>query len=146
MAYVTQAMLEDRIGSAELVRLTDDSGAGSVDADNLTRAITEGEADILAYLGQKYEMPLTLTNATTATVVRTKLLDCVEWRLHGRRQPVPADIDANRKLAMAWAQAIAAGKIGLPGETPLGESPADAGRIVIDATARVVDRDSTKGL
>ncbi len=146
MSYVTQAQIEDRVGAAELVRLTNDSGGSSVDTDNLARAIEEGEADILPYLGQRYTMPLTLTNAVTLNAVTTKVLDCIHWRLCNRRPPVNQDVVENRTLALKWARDVAEGTIGLPGESLLSESFSSAGKILTETTERVMSRENMSGL
>jgi len=146
MAVITQAEIEDRIGTRELVRLTDDAGTGSVDADNLSRAITEGESEILSRIAHKYVLPLALSDTTTSAVVKTYLIDAIVYRLSARRPPIPEDVAADYQRALAWADKVAAGTVGLVGETLRGSSPAPGGSIRIDATERVIDRESMSGL
>ena len=145
--YITQTMVEERVTSAELVRLTDDGATGSVDAENLARAIAEGEAEILQYLTQRYSLPTTLAGTdATSVAVRARLLDAVSYRLNARRPPVPEDIDLAYKRALDWARDIATGKVGLTDWSEVGTPPAAVGRITIDADERVISRESTKGL
>ena len=146
MAVITQAEIEDRIGSAELIRLTDDTATGSVDADNLARAVAEGESEILARVAHKYTLPLGLSDTTTSAAVKTYLIDAIVYRLAVRRDAVSEEIAAMYRAAIAWADKVAAGAIGLDGETLRGSSPAPGGSIRIDSTERVIDRESMNGL
>jgi phage gp36-like protein len=144
--YVPQSELEDRLGAAELARLTDDFGAGSINATVLAQAIADGEADILNWINQKYVLPLSLGNAATAYMVKSRMADCIEYRLHRRRAPAPEDVVETYRWAIEWAQKVAAGEIGLVGETELSESPHAAGNPVIQSEERVIDRDAMRGL
>ena len=147
MAITTQTMIENRIGSAELVRLTDDGQTGSVNEDVLNRMIDEGEGELLNNIGQRYALPLGLTDAHTASAVRGMMLDAVVYRLLMHRDHVVGDEQmAAYKHAVEWSEKIAAGKLGLVGETLLGESPAQAGQIVITSGDQVITRDSMQGL
>ena len=146
MAYITQSLVQQRIGETELIRLTDDAVAGAVGTDNLARAIAEGEGEILNNLGQRYVLPLGLSNLSTSAAVFAKLLDAVLYRLHARRPPVPEDVSLDYDRAIKWSRSIAKGEIGLLDETLLGESPAGQGKMIIDGSSRVITRDSMSGL
>jgi len=146
MAIVTQEMIEGRIGSTELIRLTDDAASGSLGATAMNRCITEGEAVIMAYIAQSYTLPLALTDTITQAAVHKYLLDVVIYLLCGRRPPVPEDIIRDYQAAITWGQSIAKGDIGLSGESEVSESPSRAGKIVIDAGTRVISRDSMSGM
>lgn len=146
MAIVTQVDLEGRIGENELIRLTDDDATGHVGSANLNRAIADGESEILNDVGQRYTLPLSLGEETTADAVRVKLLDAVVYRLHLRRAPVPEDVVLAYQAATKWAQSIAAGDRGLIGETEIAAAPMGTGPIVVDADERVFGRTNCEGL
>ena len=146
MSIITQADIEGRIGESELIRLTDDAVAGTVDTTVVAAAIADGEGEVLGRLAQAYTIPLDLADTNTAAMVKTALLDVVLYRLMLRRPPVIEDYSNGYKNAIAWAEKIAAGSLGLPGESPVGEAPAGGGRIAIDASERIFSRESFEGL
>jgi phage gp36-like protein len=146
MAIITQTEVEGRIGSAEVIRLTDDAVSGSVNAAILARVISDAEGEVLGRIAQAYTLPLGLADVNTSAMVKTALLDVVVYRLALRRPPVAEDFAASFKAAIAWADKIASGSLGLAGETELAESVGQGGNIVVDSTERVIDRDSMAGL
>jgi len=147
MSIITQTNLADRLGAAELIRLTDDAGSAAVNTAVMDRAIDEGEGEILNNLGQKYTLPLVLTDANSAAVVRAKCLDAVVYRLVVHRdRVVDESLLAAYKAAVAWSERIATGALGLIGETLTGSSPAPGGAMLIVGGEQVIDRESMKGL
>lgn len=59
MAYCTQADLEERYGTQLLIDLTDrgETATGTIDADAVTRAISEADALIDGYVKGRYVLP-----------------------------------------------------------------------------------------
>lgn len=147
MSIVTQTMLESRVGEAELIRLTDDGATGSLDTGVMNHFIDAGEGELLGLIGQRYVLPLALTNTSTAETVQNKCLDVVVYRLYVHRdRGATPDLADLYRAAIKWAEGIALGKFGLLDETAVSESPAGGGRIIAQTTDRVIDRDSMKGL
>jgi phage gp36-like protein len=147
MSILTQTQIEQRVAADELVRLTDDSGAGAVDTDVLARAVEAGESEVLGLVGQRYQLPLSMTHATTVSMVQTKLLDAVVYRLYLHRdQVIPETIRDCYKDAIRWAESIAKGDIGLINETQQSASPAGGGEMLIVSSDQVVSRESMAGL
>lgn len=73
MPYYTQQQYEDRFGTDEAVRLTDETNSGNVDAAAFTEAIADVDAVIDSYIGKRYTLPLdstprVLTNIAAALV------------------------------------------------------------------------------
>lgn len=145
MSIITQAMVEDRVGADELVRLTDDGQTGAVAADILSQAIADGEAEILSRLNQRYPT-LALTNATTRRMVCKACLDVIEYVLYGRRPPRLPDKVKAYDDAIAWANKIAEGKQDLLDESEGEDGPKASGGIVVSAEDRVISRGTMKGL
>jgi len=144
---VTQTMLENRVGADELVRLTDDAGTGSVNASVMARAIDEGEGELLNNIGQRYVLPLALSDTNTASVVQGMMIDAVVYRLYMRRDhAVTEEHTAAYRHAVEWSEKIAAGKLGLLGETERSESPSGVGQVIVDGSSRVISRETTQGL
>lgn len=148
MPIITQQMIEDRVGAAELVRLSDDAGTGLVNLDVMAQAVSEGEGEILNNIAQRYRLPLAMSDSNTAAVVRTKLLDAIVYRLIMHRdRRVEDTIETAYRDAIKWSEAIATGRLGLHGETQLPASPAGGGGMMIaGSTPKVISRETMKGL
>jgi len=61
MAYITQALLEDRLGLSEVVLYADRDGDGLADADVVARAIDDASAEMDGYLAGRYSLPISGT-------------------------------------------------------------------------------------
>lgn len=147
MAIITQQMLEDRVGEAELIRLTDDADSGETNTLVMDRIIDDAESELLSYLGQQYTLPLTLANAIDASVVRAHVLDVAVYRLYLHRdRSANEDLARVYKSAIEWAQQIAAGKIGLLAETKVASSPAAGGKIIVISDDAAISRETMEGL
>lgn len=147
MAIVTQAMVESRLaGEAELIRLTDDAGAGAVDATNLAQAISSAEGEVAGYIRRRWAWPLALTTQDVADLVRGVILSVVALRLYERRIVVPEDVRRGYEAAIKWCEAVARGEVVLDGEAASAVSPAAGGEFVVVADERVISRDDMDGL
>ena len=58
MSYCTLANILARIDEATLITLTDEAGAGEVDAAKVSAAIADADATIDAYCQGRYTIPL----------------------------------------------------------------------------------------
>ncbi len=115
MAYVTNSDIEERLGTAAYVQLTDDDGTGSADEDKVDEARLGAEGEVNSYLGRRYQVPIDLTrHAEVADVLKSFVLDLVEYRLHARRPPVPGAISNKRNQAIAWLDRVARADVVLP--------------------------------
>jgi phage gp36-like protein len=115
MAYATNSDVQQRIGAALYVQLTDDAGSGSADEDVVTEARAYAEAEVNSYLGRRFAVPVDVSeHAELAALLRSLTLDLAEYRLHARRAPVPADIVLKRAAAVHWLEAAARGDVVLP--------------------------------
>lgn len=147
MSLIAQTDLEERIGQAEVARLTDDDADGAVDAAALSRIIDDGESEILSRLGQRYRLPLRLRHATDERVVKGYCLDVIVYRAYMRRdRSVTEDIASAYRQAIAWADKIAEGKLGLIEEIEAEEAPLAGGGIIVHGSERVISRESMRGL
>jgi phage gp36-like protein len=147
MAYVTAADVEERLGEQAYIELTDDTGSGTADVDKVNEAIAGAEGEVDSHLGRRYAVPVELTGfPTIAAVLKSVVLDLVEYRLRSRRPPVPDEYRRKRGDAAAWLERVAAGEVVLPGPTPVAETEALGllGRAV--GTKRELSRDELKSL
>lgn len=123
MAYLTQAELEDRIGSDVVLQLADRDRDGVADAASIAAAIADADAEINSYLYPLYALPLAIVPDTV------KRLSSMIARYNLWRRNVAADhpayiayIDAVKTL-----QAIASGSVSLPLASGTSGAPSTGG-------------------
>ena len=109
MAYIVQADLTEQLSASQLVLLTDDEKGGIAVADRVTRAITSAEAEVNAFLGVRYAVPLT---GTIPDLVQTWTLHIAVYLLYTRRR-VPDDVRQAYEDAIARLKAVVAGHMTL---------------------------------
>ena len=115
MAYVGNADIEERLGSANYIQLTDDTGTGSADLDKVGEAQLAAEGEVNSYLGRRYSVPIDLANHSELSgLLKSITLDLIEFRLHSRRPPIPSDIRYKREAALTWLKGVASGQWVLP--------------------------------
>ncbi len=147
MAYVTNSDIEERLGTAAYVQLTDDDGTGSADTDKVDEARLGAEGEANGYLARRYAVPIDLVaHAEVADVLKSFVLDLVEYRLHSRRPPISDDIAAKRNQAIAWLEKVARADVVLPSVAPLSENPATGITGEQSSATRVFTRDELENL
>ncbi len=109
MAYITNADIEERLGSQAYVQLTDDD-LGVVDEARLG-----AEGEVNGYLARRYQVPIDLTaHPELAEVLASVTLDVVEYRLRLRRPPVSEDGRRRFAQTVEWLERVAKGEADLP--------------------------------
>ena len=147
MAYVTNNDIEERLGTAAYIQLTDDTGSGSADTDKMDEARLGAEGEVNSYLGRRYAVPIDLTaHAEVADVLKSFVLDLVEYRLHSRRPPVPSAVSGKRNQAIAWLDRVAGAEVVLPSVDPLAENPATGLAAETSSDERIFTRDELDNL
>lgn len=118
--YCTQADIEERFGSAELIQLTDRARSGVADSVAIARAIDDAEAEIDGYLSGRYTLPF----ATVPPVLTRLSCDIALYHLFSARRGggVIDDVRNRYKDAVRLLENIGKGVI------TLGTPPAPAGR------------------
>lgn len=126
MAYITNADIQTRIGSAaKLAQFTEESGSTPTTAkvDEIRNA-AEGEMN--GYLARRYAVPVDVSTYTElAGVLKSVALDIAVYRVHSLRPPVPDDVMQVRDKAVEWLKAVSKGEIVLPGESTPDSTAAD---------------------
>jgi phage gp36-like protein len=146
MAYVTNSDIEDRLGSAAYVQLTDDDGDSVADAAVVDEARLAAEGELNSYLARRYHVPVDLTaHADLADVLKSFALDLVECRLRGRRPPVPPEALRRRAEAIEWLARVASGAIDLPSAARVAANDARGSLGVATGEARLLTRDELAG-
>lgn len=123
MAYITNADIEERLGSATYVQLADDDGDDVADVGVVDEARLGAEGEVNSYLGRRFQLPIDLVVHTDlADVLASITLDLAEYRLRLRRPPVSeAAVDRHRR-ALDWLGGVAGGTIALPAALPVARS------------------------
>ncbi len=114
MAYSTQTDLLEQIPEDELIQLTDDADAGAVDADAVTRAIADADAEIDGYCGSRYGVPF----ASTPVMIRKISVDIAIYNLYARRMGAPEDRKERYDNAIRFLRDVSKGVISLGGDAP----------------------------
>lgn len=134
MAYVTEQQLIERFGERELIQLTDrDGSAAAIVSSVLDGAIADASSEADAYVGTRYDLPLSIVPDSLVRVVS----DIVRYRLYDE-----AATDQVRKRyedAIKFLVGIAKGTISV-GTLPPGEELASSGDARMQSGGRVFSR------
>ena len=123
MAYVTDSDIEERLGNATYVQLTDDDGDGNADVGVVDEARLGAEGEVNSYLAKRFQVPIDVdTHAEVSDVLASVTLDLVEYRLRGRRPPISDAARRKRNEAIDWLTKVAAGVIDLPSSDSIAEN------------------------
>lgn len=143
MAYCTQDDILNRIDETDLVRLTDDDNAGSVDADIVTRAIEDADEEINAYVGARHTVPL----SPVPSLIRKLSTEIAIHNLYRRRPAGPPEhIEKGYTAAVRLLELIAKGQASLGAQDPEGSPPtSDAPQMASTNPDRVFSRNKLRG-
>jgi phage gp36-like protein len=140
MAYCTQDDLEHALPEGNLIALTDDEGAGTVDADRAAEAVASADAEIDGYCAVRYAVPFT----TAPALIKKCSVDIAIYNLYSRTmETIPETRAARYKDALRILERIAAGIIELPSDA---EASGDTGGVSsISAGDRLFTRAGLEG-
>ncbi len=146
MAYITNADIEERVGSVALVQLADDDGDGVADAGVVDEARLGAEGEVNSYLGRRYAVPISLTiHPDLTNVLASITLDLAEYRLRLRRPPVSEDARRRRDQVIEWLTRVAEGRIELPSAAGVAASTARGRIAATTGEKRVLTREELSG-
>lgn len=115
MSYITNSMLELRVGAAAYVQLADDDGDGVADVAVVDAIRLAAEGEVNSYLATRYGVPVDLAAFPELSGLLVSVtLDLAEYRLRVRRPPVPLEMLRRRAEAVDWLTNVAAGVLTLP--------------------------------
>ncbi len=135
MAYCTLDELRQLIPEGELAQLTGETGE-LADEAVAAGALDQAEAQIDAYLGGRYAVPLN----PVPSLVRGLAADLALYHLYSRRSVAPSVRQKKYESALAFLKEVARGDVSLEA---LGVKPAGASREApeMQSAPRVFDRD-----
>ncbi|MGB9623776.1 MAG: phage protein Gp36 family protein [Phycisphaerae bacterium] len=147
MGYITNADVEERLGSSTYVQLTDDAGTGTADEDKVNEARLGAEGEVNSYLSRRVAVPVDLAGRPElAGTLRSVVLDLVEYRLRGRRPPVPAGVSRRRDEAVQWLERVAAGEVLLPAQAEMAANPVTGAMAASTGATRAMTREMLRDL
>ena len=146
MGYITNTDIEEHLGSATYVQLTDDDGDGVANAGVVDEARLGAEGEINSHLARRYAVPIDLSKSPElAGLLAARTLDLVEYRLRSRRPPVSEAALDKRTAAIEWLRRVAEGTIDLPSVNPLPSSALRGLRVASTGSERVLSREELSG-
>ena len=139
MGYCTISDILDMMDEDEVIRYTDDAGAGVINTDVTDKAMTAADALIDSHLAVRYSVPL----APVPDLVRDLAVDIAIYKIHTHRPGIPDEVRTKYDDAVKYLEKAASGKIIIPGAAaaPDGES---SGSVAITGPSRIFSRDSLK--
>lgn len=133
MAYATTDDVKVYIDAATLIQLTDDAGAGVIDAAKMVSVIADQAARIDAALQSRFVVPV----AAPGTMLRSLCARLCVAPLYVRRPMItpPVALEAVTAGAEDDLKAIAAGKLAPPEAVPLttGADPSAPGGLAVSS-------------
>jgi phage gp36-like protein len=146
MSYITNADIEQRLGSAAYVQLTDDDGDGQADEGVVDEARLGAEGEVDSYLARRFQTPIDLTtHADLAGLLASFTLDLVEYRLRSRRPPVPQEVFDRHARAIEWLRGVADGSLELPSSTQVATNTARGTLARAIGEERILSRQELSG-
>jgi phage gp36-like protein len=142
MPYATQTDMVNRFGELEIIQLTDraDPPAGAIDAVVLGEALADADSLVDGYVGAAYTLPLPVIPSDLTRVSA----DIARYFLY--KDNPPEVVRQNYEDALKLLQAIAKGQYKLPGIDEAPTSDASAGTVETSGPARVMSRETLRGL
>lgn len=138
--YSTLDDIKKQVEEAVLVQLTDDAGAGAVDTDIVTWAITEADGVINSYCQGRYSLPL---YPVPPRVVGLSV-DIAIYNLYSRRvDEMPENRKDRYREAIRFLELVAAGKVDLGAATPAPQNTENT--VDIESGTRVFTRGKMRG-
>ncbi len=114
MSYCAQSDILDQLDEDRLIQLTDDEDAGTADADIVTKAIADADAEIDSYCGTRYDLPFSPAPA----IIRKLSVDVAIYNLYARRKGAPEDRQKRYDNAVRILRDISKGLISLGVDAP----------------------------
>jgi len=112
--YATQADIEARFGTNQVLLVADRDEDGNADAAVIAAALSAATGTIDSYVGQHYDLPL-------ATVPEALKEACVVLAMHhlsGLPGAMTEELQAAKRETLAWLKDIGAGRASLGVDKP----------------------------
>jgi phage gp36-like protein len=122
MAYCALDDLKKLLPEERIIELTDDEDLGTVNQARVDEAISQADAEIDGYLGERYSVPLTAVPA----VVKKLSVDMAVYHLYSRRaEEMPETRKDRYRHAVRFLEGVSKGTVSL-GADPAPGAPAES--------------------
>lgn len=111
MSYINQHDVVQRLGSQQFINLTDIDGDGIADAAFLADNISDVEAEVDGYIGQRYSLPL----SSSPAILKRICVDILVYRLSAYGALNTEEITKRYNDAVSWLKEVADGSFILGG-------------------------------
>jgi phage gp36-like protein len=137
MPYATTRDLITRFGEFEIQNLASIDGDEVLDNDKIASALSDAEAEINSYLGQRYQLPL----SSVPEVVKGACCDIARYNLYANQ--TTDEVQARYNKRISWLRDVASNRasLGLAEKT---QSSAFS-VAVSNGGGRIFTRDTLKG-
>lgn len=131
MSYITQQDLEDELGEAKLIQLTDDEGAGEVGESRVNKAISYAVGTFDSYARNRYTIPVPITEKVKACCLDLAVFHLFKSRATDTEGVYDVKKDAHA-TALAFLKDVAAGRAALdvPSAEETVENPASPDEVL----------------
>ena len=111
MTIISISDIEGKITRSDLIRLTDEDGAGAIDSGKMTNCISEAEAEFLSYTTQYYPAGF---SSPVPDMVKKGVLDIAVYNVWSLKTEAPEGIEKRYSHIVSWLKDVARGiaKIG----------------------------------
>lgn len=130
MTYATQQNMIDRFGQQELIELTDHTNIGVINTLVLASALADADAEINAYIGSRYTLPL----ANVPPILVKFAADVARYQLYDTR--ASEQVKQRYDDAIKFFKALAIGTVSL-GLNSLNAPVVDMGGVAYKAATPV---------
>ena len=142
MSYITNADIEERLGSATLLQLADDDGDSVADAGIADEARLGAQSEVDSYLARRFSTPIDLTaHPELVDSLASITLDLAEYRLRLRRPPVSEDARRRRDEAVGWLSRVSDGRLTLAASSPPSSRVAEGTIAQVTGAERLLSRE-----
>lgn len=140
MPYATITDLQDRIGEARLIQLSDlsDPPLGLIDTAVVQRALDDADAEIDGYLVGRYMLPM----ASPPAILRVIACTIAHGKLLG--SAVDESVAGAYKSAQSYLQQVAQGKVSITSPADA-QAPVGAGAVLFNPGQKVMGREAEAG-
>ncbi len=142
MSYLSNTDIENRVGTAAYVQLSDDDGDNQADTVVVDETRLGAEGEVNSYLARRYAVPIDLgLHPELSNLLKSITLDLVEMRLRARRPPVPDATLRRHADALVWLRGVAVGTIALPSASPISPTGWQGPAILTSGEERILSHD-----
>ena len=142
MAYATQADMEARFGTEEVLLASDRDGSGVVDPTAMTSCLDAATGEMDSYIAAQYELPL---DTPVSEHIEHLCCDIAMYRLSADSPAYTEEKRVRYEDAIAWLKMLAEGTVTL-GENESEEESIQVAELSSDTEDRLFTRTTQRNI